>query len=574
MHIDTIPNRNSPPAILLRESYREGGKVRKRTLANLSSLSPKIIDNLRLALKGVQLAPAGQTCAIKRSLGAGHVQAVLGMARQLGLEQMLAPRPCRERDLVLAMVVQRLLAPCSKLAMTRQWQTSILARELGIEEADEQELYGALDWLSERRERVEKALARRHLDEGSHVLYDVSSSTYHGHSCPIAARGYNRDKDGDLSIVYGLLTDRHGCPIAIEVYPGNTADPATVPDQVDKLRTRFGLERVVLVGDRGMLTQARIDALRAFPQLGWVSALRSQAIAALVHQGAIQMSLFDESNLAEIQSDAFPGERLLVCFNPLLADDRRRTRNELLDATDKLFQRLAASVARRTKTPLAADEIGVRAGKIIDRYKVGKHFILHIADGEFRYERNLESIARQEALDGIYVVRTSENARDLPAADTVRTYKSLGQVEQAFRCLKGVDIRIRPIHHRLPKRIGAHVFICMLAYYIEWHMRDKLAPVLFEDEDLKDDRQSRDPVAKATPSVRVQTKKQQRGTEAGWPVHSLSTLLDELATRTRNTCQFGQGKETVRVELDAEMTPFQKHVFELLDVTPKPPCTQ
>jgi transposase len=506
--------------------------------------------------------------AIEHSTPHGHVQAVLGMMRKLGVDALLASRPCRERDLVMAMIAQRILNPCSKLATTRQWHATTLARELNVEDADANALYDAMDWLNNRQERVEKKLAKRHLEEGAAVLFDVSSSSYHGKTCSLAQRGYNRDGEKLRSIVYGLLADGKGRPVAIDVYPGNTGDPSTVPDQVEKLRTRFGLERVVLVGDRGMLTQAQIDSLREHPGLGWISALRFSAIRALVEDGAFQPSLFDTQNLAEITSDDYPGERLVVCFNPLLAEDRKRTRGELLAVTETRLEKIAAEVARRTKKPMAAEEIGVKVGKIINRCKVGKHFAWTIEDNLLRFERNEESIAREAQTDGFYIVRTSESADTLSAEDTVRTYKSLGQVEQAFRCLKGVDLRVRPIRHRDEAHVRAHIFLCMLAYYVEWHMRKALSPVLFQDSELDTARWERDPVAKATPSQSAQAKKRAKKTDDGWLVHSLRTLMTDLATRCKNTCRTGEGKSAIRFEQLTELSPFQRHVFDLLEIKP------
>ena len=564
MYIDTVPNRNSPPAILLRQARREGRKIVKETLANLSCLPPEAVEALRLALKGIRLAPAGERFAVERSLPHGHVEAVLGVMRALEMEALLASRPCRERDLVVAMIAQRLVDPCSKLATTRQWRATSLAEQLGVADADENDLYAALDWLLDRKERVEQKLAKRHLGEGSRVLFDVSSSSYDGRTCPLAQYGYNRDGEKLLCIVYGLLADGEGRPVAVETYAGNTGDPSTVPDQVDKLRERFGLEHVVLVGDRGMLTQTQIDALKTHPQLGWISALRSNAIAELVEQGALQLSLFDRQNLAEITSETYPGERLMVCHNPLLAEDRRRTRQQLLQATEKQLARIAAQVARRTNTPLKADEIGVKVGRVVNRFHVGKQFDLDIQDGHFGFARNAGRIKQEEQLDGIYVIRTSEPQSELSAPDTVRAYKSLGQVEQAFRCIKSLDVRIRPIHHRTPEHVKAHVFLCMLAYYVEWELRKKLAPLLFQDEELDAARWTRDPVAKAQPGEAVLQKKRTKQTSHGQPVHSLQTLMDELATRCKNTCRVGQGKTSARFTTTTEPTPFQRHVFGLL----------
>lgn len=568
MYIDIVPNRNSPPAILLREARREGGKVVKTTIANLSACPPEAIETLRMALRGVKLVPREEWFSVERSLPHGHVQAVLGMMRTLGIDTLLASRPCRERDLVMAMIAQRLLAPCSKLATTRLWHTTTLAQELKVEDADANALYDAMDWLVQRQPRIEKKLAKRHLHEGARVLFDISSSSYHGRTCVLAVYGYNRDGQKLPSIVYGVLTDARGCPVAVDVYPGNTGDPSTVPDQVQKLRARFGLERVVLVGDRGMLTQTQIDALREHPALGWISALRFSAIRDLAEQGAFQPSLFDQQNLAEITSEDYPGERLVVCYNPLLAEDRKRTRTELLDATEAQLEKIAAEVRRRTKKPMTADAIGVKVGKCINRHKMGKHFILTMEDNHLAFKRNEQSIRREADLDGIYIVRTSESADELSAADTVRTYKSLGQVEQAFRCIKSIDLHVRPIRHRNEAHVRAHIFICMLAYYVEWHMRKALSPILFQDDQLDEDRWTRDPVAKAEPSETAHAKKRSKQTRDGWPVHSLQTLLEELATRCKNTCRAGEGKTTMHFEQLTELTPFQQHVFDLLEIKP------
>jgi len=568
MYIDVVPNRKSPPAVLLREAKRQGGKVVKKTIANLSKCPPEAIAALRLALRGVELVPKEEFFAVERSLPHGHVQAVLGTMRTLGMDALLAARPCRERDLVLAMIAQRIVDPCSKLATTRLWHATTLAQEFGVEDADAHALYDALDWLVRRQARIERKLAKRHLKEDAEVLFDVSSSTYYGRTCLLAAYGYNRDGQKLPCIVYGLLTDRAGRPVAVDVYPGNTGDPSTVPDQVEKLRERFGLERVVLVGDRGMLTQTQLDALRDYPGLGWISALRFTAIRDLAEAGAFQPSLFDRHNLAEITSEHYPGERLVVCYNPLLAEDRQRTREQLLAATEARLKRVAAEVARRTQTPMTADEIGVKVGKVINRHKVGKHFSLTIRDNLVHFERNEASIARQAQLDGIYIIRTSERADALSAEDTVHTYKSLAQVEQAFRCLKGVDLRVRPIHHRTPDRVRAHVFLCTLAYYVEWHMRKALSPVLFQDDELDQGRWTRDPVAKAEPSERARAKKRTKKTPDGWPLHSLGTLLTELATRCKNTCRAGEGKTAIRFDQLTELTPFQMHVFGLLGIKP------
>ena len=568
MYIDIVPNRDSPPAVLLRESHREGGKVVKTTIANLSKCPAEAIEALRLALRGVKLVPQEGVFSVERSIPHGHVQAVLGVMRKLTMDSLLASRPCRERDRVLAMIAQRIVNPCSKLATTRLWHTTTLAQELDVEEADANALYDALDWLGKHQARIEKKLAKRHLVEGAKVLFDVSSSSYHGHTCLLAVHGYNRDGQKLPSIVYGLLADGEGRPVAVDVYPGNTGDPSTVPDQVDKLRGRFGLERVVLVGDRGMLTQTQIDALREHPGLGWISALRFTAIRGLVETGAFQPSLFDQNNLAEITSEDYPGERLVACYNPLLAEDRKRTRDELLAATQTLLQKIAAQVARRTNKPMTADEIGVKVGKVINRHKVGKHFVLMIEDNLLRFERDEASIKREADLDGIYIIRTSEDQAVLSAKDTVRTYKSLGQVEQAFRCIKSIDLQVRPIRHRSEAHVRAHIFLCMLAYYVQWHMRKALSPVLFQDDELAQARWTRDAVAKAKPSQSARAKKLTKTTPDGWPVHSFSSLLIDLATRCKNICRTGDGKNTIRFEQLTEPSPFQEHVFDLLGIKP------
>jgi len=568
MYIDEVPNRNSRPAILLRESRRQGKKTVKVTRANMTDWPKELVDAVRLVLKGETMVPKDGLFAIERSIPHGHVEAVLGTVRRLGLEDLVASKRCRERDLVVGMLVQRLVDPCSKLATTREWHDTTLAQELGVSDASEEELYAALDWLLKRQERIENKLAKRHLHEGAVVLYDLTSSTYYGRTCPLAAWGNNRDGTKQPCIAYGLLADREGRPISVDVYAGNTGDPATVPDQVDKLRARFGLSRVVLVGDRGMLTDTQIDTLRRRPGLGWISALRSEAIRGLVESGELQLSLFDEQNLAEIASADFPGERLMACYNPLLAEDRARTRNELLDETEKRLNKIAAEVRRRIKKPLKADEIGLKVGKVINHYKVGKHFTLTIEDNHFAFERNEAFIAQEADLDGIYVVRTSETKTDFSKEDTVRTYKGLSQVEQAFRCLKGVDLRVRPIHHRTPDHVRAHVFLCILAYYVEWHLRKALGSVLFEDEELDEARAARDPVAKAEPSNSVKQKKATKRTPHGWPVQSFRSLMKTLGTRCRNKCRAGNDKTHATFYELTEPTPFQAHVLELLGLSP------
>jgi transposase len=567
MHIESVPNRGSHPTILLRQSYREGKAVRKRTIANLTQLPPDAIDALRRTLRGEKLVPCNEAFAIERSTPHGHVRAVLGTIRKIGLDTMIASRKSRQRDLVLAMIAERLLHGCSKLASTRLWSTTTLAEELSVQDANVDELYEAMDWLLEGQTRIEKKLAGRHLSEGAQVFYDVSSSYYEGRTCPLARHGHNRDrKKGRLIIVYGVLTNRDGCPVSVQVYPGNTGDPSTVSDQVDKLREQFGMSRIVLVGDRGMLTQTQIENLKEHPQLGWISALRSGSIRKLVENEELQLSLFDKQDLAEISSDDFPGERLVACFNPLLADERARKRKELLLATEKKLQGIAREVDRRTNTPLLTDQIALKVGRVINRYKVGKHFSLHIEDGMFRWERDQGSIKREAALDGIYVIRTSEPKKRLSAEDTVRSYKNLARVEQVFRCFKGVDIRVRPIYHRDDPRVRAHVFLCMLAYYVEWHMRRELGSVLFDDEELIADRKTRDPVAKAKPSPSAKRKKSERTTPDGFTVHSFHTLLEDLSTLCRNRCRIQADPSGSTFTQDTQPTPLHAHALQLLGV--------
>jgi len=550
---------------LLRRTFRVGAQVKHETLGNISHLPPDLVELIRRALAGEKFLPATQAFVVERNLPHGHVEAVLGALRRLGLDSLLASQPSRQRDLALAMIVERLLDPCSKLATTRLWHTSTLAEELNVADATEDDLYQAMDWLLARQARVEKKLAARHLRDGALVLYDVSSSYYEGRTCPLARFGHDRDgKRGLPIIVYGLLTDAEGRPVAVHVYPGNTGDPSTVPDQVERLRRRFGLARVVLVGDRGMLTETQIGKLREHPGLGWISALRGPAIRALVESGSLQLSLFDQQNLAEIRSPEYPGERLVACFNPLLAEERRRKRQELIEATEKDLEKTAAEVKRRTRTPLGEAEIALKAGRVLNRFKVGKHFSLTIADGGFRWSRREESIRREAELDGVYVVRTSEPKSRCSAEDTVRRYKSLAQVERAFRSLKGIDLQIRPIHHRTENHVRAHIFLCMLAYYVQWHMRRALAPLLFEDEELRQDRERRDPVAPAESSASAQAKRVSRLTADGLPVQSFHTLLRSLATRCRNTCRIPGDPTGTTFQQLTQATPLQARALQLL----------
>jgi transposase len=569
MHVAKIVRRHNGRTYvshLLRRSYRDGGQVKHQTLANLSHLPAATLDLVRRSLQGESFCAAQDHFRILDSKPHGHVEAILATCRRLGLEQLLAALPAPQRDVILALVAQRLLTPGSKLAATRSWKDTTLAEELGVADTNYKQAYAAMDWLLRRQHRIENKLARRHLTEGGVVLYDVSSSSYEGHTCPLAQHGYNRDgKKGLPSIVYGLLTDRLGRPIALDVYPGNTADPSTIPDQIAKLRRRFALTRVVLVGDRGLLTQTRIDTLQRYPGLGWISALRSEDIRALLDAGQLERSQFDEVDLAEITAPAFAGERLVACYNPLLAQRRQQKRQRLLVATEAGLRKREAEVRRRTQKPLTAAEIGVKAGRVIGRYKMAKHFQLQIADNAFGWCRDREAIRREEQLDGIYVIRTSEPATDFAAADCVRTYKQLALVEQAFRCLKGLDLRVRPIHHRVEPRVRAHLFLCLLAYYVEWQLRCAWQPLLYEDEELEEARWERDPVKPAQPSASAQAKKKTHQTSVGEPTHSLASLLAHLGTQTRNTVQIGEAAGSTFQQL-SEPDALQTEALRLLNL--------
>ena len=551
------------------EGWRQGSKTYKRTLANLSHWPPQKIETFRRLLQDQPLVSPHDLFCTRQTLPHGHVEAVLMAMRQLGLDSLLAAKRCRQRDLVMAMVASRLLHPCSKLATTREWHTTTLAQELSVADATEDDLYQAMDWLLERQPRIEKKLAARHLSEDCLVLYDVSSSYYEGRTCPLAQYGHDRDgKKGLPIIVYGVMTDGEGRPIAVEVYPGNTGDPTTVADQVEKLRDRFQLSRVVLVGDRGMLTQPQIDKMKTHSGLGWITALTSVAIRGLLEAGALQLSLLDETNLAEITSPDYPGERLMVCHNPLLEEERGRKRRELLEATETALGKVSQQVARRKKKPLKEAEIALKVGKVLGHYKMGKHFLYTIGEGKLQWSRREQMIEQEAKLDGIYVIRTSESAERLSAADTVRSYKSLAQVERAFRTLKGVDLLIRPIRHRTEDRVPAHIFLCLLAYYVEWHLRRAWAPLLFEDEQLAELRRQRDPILPATGSPSAQQKKLTRQTADGFPVHSFATLMAELAGRARVTYGLKSDGSAPSFQQVPEPTPLQAKAYALLALLP------
>ncbi len=563
MHVAIVPSRQGGreyKAYLLRQTYREAGKVKHRTLANLSALPLEAIEAVRAILRGQPVGALDEQLTIERSLPHGHVLAVLGCLRQLGLDRMLAARPRRERELVVAMIVSRVLEPASKLATTRNWHSTTLAASLGVEDADEDELYAALDWLLKCQPKVEKQLAERHLTEGGLALYDLTSTGVEGRHCPLARIGHSRDgKRGQEQIEFGLLTNREGCPVGVDVFEGNTGDPATVASQVTKLQEQFGIAEVVLVGDRGMLTSARIEALKEVGGISWISALRSDQIEALVHSGDLQLGLFDEQNLVEIRSPKFPGERLVVCKNPALAEERARKREALLTATESELEKVRSSVAAGRLKGEA--EIGVRVGKVIGRFKVGKHFRLEIADDRFHSERNQEQVAAEAALDGLYVIRSCVGPDKLSSEDLVFSYKLLAGVERAFRTLKSVDLQVRPIHHRLEDRVRAHIFLCMLAYYVRWHLERAWAPLLFRDEDRP---LSQDPVAPAQRSAGAEHKARTQRRPDGGPVHSFSTLLNELATLTKNRLRLRDG--TASFEKLAEPTPLQRQALSLISL--------
>jgi transposase len=564
MYITRVPNRNSPPAILLRESYRDKGKVKSRTLANLSKLPPGTIEVLRRALNGEQLVAPAETFEVIASRHHGHVHAVLLAMRRLGFAGLIASRASRQRDVVVAMVAARLLEPDSKLATTRWWHITTLPDTLGVADADENELYDALDWLLERQERIERKLATRHLANDALALYDLSSSYFEGATCPLAAFGHNRDgKKGKLQVNYGVLTNSHGLPVAVSVFEGNTGDPTTLVSQLSKVRDQFGLARFVLVGDRGMITQKQVDVLRDIDGVDWIAALRPGAINTLMDSGALQMDLFDERNLFELTHPDFPGERLVACRNPELAKRRAEKRKSLLDATAKELHKVRGMVEHGRLH--GQDAIGVRIGKVVNKYKVAKHFTLDIGEHHFDFDIDQDKVAAEAALDGIYIVRTSLSAERMNADDTVRSYKLLSQVERAFRALKSLDINVRPIRHRLETRVRAHIFLCMLAYYVQWHMLEAWRPLLFCDEDQQG-KATRDPVAPARRSEAALRKVHTRTLDDGTEVHSLRTLLKHLSAIVRNVCRVpDSGPDAPTFDIVTTPDAKQQRAFGLLE---------
>lgn len=572
MYIDVVPNRSSPPAILLRESYREGDKVKKRTLANLSALPPEAIEAVRATLRGQTLVPSEEAFSIERARPHGHVAAVVGTMRKLGMANLLSSRPNRKRDLVLAMIAARILDPCSKLATARglrgETLSSSLGEVMGVQHADADDLYAALDWLVQGQRRIEKKLAARHLEEGQLVLWDATTVPFQSRTCPLAVRGRPKRGASELQALFGLLTTAKGIPVAVEAFGGNTGDPATVEVAAGRVQEAFGLKRMIVVGDRGMLTSARIAEDLKPRGLEWITSLRAPTIQKLWKEGPLQLSLFDEQDLAEITSPDFPGERLVACKNPLLAKERARKRVELLAATEEKLKAVARATQRR-RTPLRGqDEIGVRVGRILGRSKVAKHFRYEITDEAFTFERDEDSIADEAALDGIYVLRTNVTSEQLGGRDVVRAYKRLSNVERAFRISKDFALEVEPIRHRRENRVRAHIFLCMLALYVRIHMEQDLAPILFTDHD-PDGAQARKPsvVAPAIRSRAALDKIARKRTDEGLPVHSFRSLLDDLATLTKNTVRMGE--TDVTFERYAKPTQIQRKAFELLDISPR-----
>jgi transposase len=565
MHIDIVPNRNSTPAVLLRESYREGKKVKKRTLANLSSLSSEQVEAIRLVLKGQRLAPVDELFECVRSCHHGHVQAVKVAMQRLGFLDLLASRPSRERDLVSAMVASQILEPNSKLAFTRWWENTTIPDVFSIGGAtDENELYSAMDWLLERQPHIEKKLAARHLKDGGLVLYDLSSSYFEGATCPLASLGHNRDgKKGKLQVNYGLLTDARGCPVAVSVFKGNTGDPKTLMPQIAKARSEFGIGEMVLVGDRGMIGQRQIDTIRASEGIEWITALKTGAIRKLMESGTLQMGLFDERNLFELQHPDYPGERLVACRNTELAKLRAHKRQSLLEATRLELEKVCRMVAKGKVA--GRDAIGIRVGRVINKYKVAKHFRLEIGENSLAFSLREDQIAAEAALDGIYVVRTSLKKSAMDAGSTVRSYKLLSGVERAFRSMKSLDLEVRPIRHRTENRVRAHIFLCALAYYVKWHMNEAWRELLFCDQELER-KDSRDPVAPAERSPAALEKAQSKTLENGNPAHSFQTLLARLSAIVRNVCRpTGAKNEAATFEITTTPDKTQQRALSLLE---------
>jgi transposase len=564
MYIDLVPNRRSKPAILLRESIREGKRIRKRTIANLSALTLEQAEAIRCVLKGERLVPAGGSLECIRSQQHGHVAAVLSAMRRLGFDRLIDGKASRERDLVAAMVAGRIVAPeASKLAMTHTLADTTLGEDLGVTDAHEDELYAAMDWLIERQDKIEKRLAKRHLMEGGLVLFDLTSSSFEGVTCPLAKIGYSRDgKPGTLQVNYGLLTDARGCPVAVSVFEGNTADPKTLLPQVEKVRDAFGIASLVMVGDRGMISNVQIEAMRKLEGTGWITALKSGAIAKLADAGQLQPDLFDERNLIGFTSQDYPGERLVACRNPELAKLRAGKRKDLIAATVRELEKVAAMAASGRLA--GRDKIGVRVGKVLNKYKVGKHFDLDIQHSAFAFSVNEERVAAEAALDGLYVIRTSVAEADMSAEAAVLNYKRLAEVERAFRTLKGVDLQVRPIRHRLEERVKAHIFLSMLAYYVQWHLAEAWKPLLFAEEAPADAARGHDPVAPAQRSEATLAKVHSRRLADGTPALSFGSLLAHLSTIVRNTMRRTDAKSgEATFSLTTRPTPKQSQALDL-----------
>jgi len=565
MFIEIVPNRNSRPAILLRDRKLVDGKMKKVTVANLSSLPIEAVEAIRLSLKGKKLVDPAECFSILSSTPHGHVRAILGTIRNIGLDQIISSKTSTQKNLILAMIVHRLINPLSKLSTMQDFENTSIMEELNLKDCTEDDLYAAMDWLFDRKNRIETKLANKHFSNGDMAFYDLSSSSYHGSNCELAKYGYNRDGEKLPCISYGIMTDKNGCPVCVSVYPGNTKDCKTTVEQVRKLMNQFGLQMSTIVGDRGTITQKQIDQWDGLTDLGWITGLQASGLHKLIHQGMIQTSLFDQKNLAEISSPDYPGQRLIVCFNPLLHDKRKKQRQELIQKTKEELNSLSSEVARRTHKLMTAEEIGVKAGKKIQKYNVGKYFELHIDHGQFSYQEKQSRIDIDKAMDGYYVVRTNVNKEKLSADDVVRSYKNLAKVESVFRNMKSVDIMVRPIFHRLPHRVITHIFICMLAYYVEWHMKQSLRSITWQDEDLEEYRLCRDAVSKATLSEKGQKKVRTKKTADNQTPRSFSTILHSLSTYTRNVCQSSQQSDSTFIAYP-KPTPLQEKIFKLLNV--------
>ena len=564
MYIETVPNRNSPPATLLREGWREGKKVKKRTIANLSHWPKEQVETLRLLLKGKRLAPVDELFEKLSSKHHGHVDAVLKTVKKIGLDKLISAKRCKERDIIVAVIVARICKPDSKLAMTRWWDDTTLPELLDLDGVDEDHIYKAMDWLLKRQKRIEKKLAKRHLNEGDMVLYDLTSSYFEGVTCPLARRGKSRDrKRNTLQVNYGLVSTKEGCPVSVSVYEGNTGDPTTLIEQAQKVRDDFGVGEMVLVGDRGMITQKQIDELRLTGGFDWITAMKTGGIRKLVEGGALQLDLFDERNIFEFAHPDYPGERLVACRNPVLARKRAHKRESMIEATQRELDKVRGMVERGRLN--GKDDIGVRVGKVVDKYKMAKHVVLCIEDDSFNFEFNESGIAAEAALDGVYVVRTSLPKKRISADETVRSYKNLTNVERAFKSLKSIDLMVRPIRHRTEDRVRAHIFLSMLTYYVQRYMREALRPLLFADED-QEAKSTRDPVAPAKRSEKALGKASTKTLDDGTPAHSFNTLLYHMSTITRDLCvQKIAGADDNNFSVDTKPNSKQQKVYDLLN---------